>query len=72
MNKVDKSMCSHMILYGREMRTESWGCTENVWFLPDGVELKDDARYKVWYTWRDSADSSNSSMYYKVHYIEEL
>lgn len=33
---------------------------------------KDDAKYVVWYTWKDSADTSDSSMYYTVHYIEEV
>lgn len=70
--KVDKSQCCFRILYGREMKTKSWGCNETVWIFPEGVEIKDDVKYLVWYTWKDSADSSDSSMYYTVHYIEEV
>lgn len=70
--KVDKSQCCFRILYGREMKTKSWGCNETVWTFPEGVEIKDDVKYLVWYTWKDSADSSDSSMYYTVHYIEEI
>lgn len=45
---------------------------ETVWRLPDGIEINDDTQYEVWYTWRDSADSSDNSTYYRVHFIEEF
>lgn len=64
------SICKHRLLYGKDMRNE-YGGYETIWTLPKGFEVEDNVRYRVWYTWRDSADSSDSSMYYKVHYIEE-
>lgn len=72
MTDIDKSLCTCRVKYGREMKTKSWGPNETVWTFPKGVEIKDDVKYVVWYTWKDSADSSDSSMYYTVHYIEEV
>ena len=57
--------------YGRQMRNEHFGSDETIWKFPEGVEIEDDKKYRVCYTKRDNADSSDSSTYYTVHFIEE-
>ena len=44
------------------------------WCYPNGVEekIEDDKTYKVWGEYRDSADSYESTTWYRVKYIEEV
>lgn len=54
------------------MKTEAhFRSDETLWLLLDNYKIEDDTIYDVWYTRKDSADSSDSSTYYKVHYIEK-
>lgn len=72
--KVPLSSLSTHIFYGSQMHTERFGADETVWHFPAGIQqkLKDDKRYKVWYTRRDASDPADLSTYYTVYYIEEV
>jgi hypothetical protein len=63
------------ILWGRDIHTvEPRYGSPTYWHYEYGVEekIKDDCRYKVWFTSRDAADTSDSTVSYTVWYIEEL
>ena len=44
------------------------------WIYPEGVEekIKDDKKYKVWYSTRDAADPADSTTWHYVKYIKEV
>lgn len=72
MSEIPKSLCHYKRLCGRAMKTEAhFRSDETLWLLLDNYKIEDDTIYDVWYTRKDSADSSDSSTYYKVHYIEK-
>ena len=72
-NKVDDLQTG--IYWGRNIHTDKpkYG-DPTYWHYDEGVEeqIKDDRQYKVWYTWRDAADAMDSTISYRVWYIEEI
>ena len=61
------------VVHGRDMKSKRYSTYETVWTLPKEVEgkIEDDKKYRIWYYYHDSADSSDMSTYYDVYYIEE-
>lgn len=47
---------------------------DTYYIFPKGVKekIKRDGRYRIYYKWHDSADSSDSTTWYHIFYIEEL
>lgn len=58
------------VKFGREMK----GDDMTVWHFPKGIKekIKEDSLYRVYYRWHDSADSSDSTTFYDVYYIQEI
>lgn len=64
------SELDHATTVGRDMENDEY----NSWHFPKGVKekIKPDGKYLIYYKWRDSADSFDSTTFYHVYYIEEL
>ena len=60
--------------YGSQMHDSKFHGGEDTWSFPEGVreKLKDNERYRVWYTKHDAADPCDTSCHYCVHYIKKI
>lgn len=60
-------------LYGKDMKNHHHHARETTWSFPKGIKekIEDNKKYLVYYDFHDSADSSDTSIHYKVYYIEE-
>lgn len=60
--------------YGSQMHDSKFHGGEDTWSFPEGVreKLKDNERYRVWYTRHDAADPCDTSSHYCVYYIKKI
>jgi hypothetical protein len=60
--------------YGSDMHDHEFHGGKDTWYFPEGVreKLKDNKRYRVWYTRHDAADPCDTSSDYHVYYIKEI
>lgn len=60
-------------LYGKDMKNHYHHAGETTWSFPKGIKgkIEDNKKYLVYYDFHNYADSSDTSIHYKVYYIEE-
>ena len=75
MEKPEDLTWRNRIFTGCEIHTcEPRYSDPTYWYYPEGVEDKvnNNKHYRVWYTWKDTADPTDTTTWYYVKYIEEI